>query len=358
MVLYFATLCLQVLALPQPAVNVNAVLGSGGMPAAFEDVPLLSDDEGGDLVTPVRAPSKRQDASTQRKTSPCWTRRTLLQCKVPRKMQAKPINHLGRVGLVARTRAIIQGKCRCSMNRRCKQNCFEPFREPSVFELLVQRLRTFASMDKIEIDKEVGWTGLLGWTGSLGFMFLLMATIDLFLHDHGASICFLRLLLGVGVTSTTYNGNKLDRLLLMGFPVCQHAYKRLLRLGSDRFMRLCASVRSGDSSCPHDMRYVSKKFGGGVRSKKRQLVHDFLHELYETLAEPMPEGTGASKRPRTVKKRDDKLMVARTNLIEKALPPGSFHEYLCMLPTETFSYKIFCSASALALQCSTCSFNY
>lgn len=161
---------------------------------------------------------------------------------------------------------------------------------------------------------------------------------------------------------SAYNGNKLDRLMLMEFPVCQHAYKRLLRLGSDRFLRLCASVRGGDDGCPHDMRYVSRKFGVKMSSKKRQLVHDFLHDLYETLAEPMPEGTGASKRPRTMKKRDDKLMIARTHLIEKALPPGSFHEYLSMLrrahPTETFSYKLFCSASALALGCSTCLINH
>lgn len=40
-------------------------------------------------------------------------------------------------------------------------------------------------------------------------------------------------------------------------------------------------------------------------------------------------------------------MMRRTNLIEKALPPGSFYEYLAMLrrqhPHETFSYKLFCN---------------
>ena len=152
---------------------------------------------------------------------------------------------------------------------------------------------------------------------------------------------------------SAYMGSKLQTLTLLGEPVCQNAFKRLLRLGSGRFLRLIASVRNGDINCPLDMRFVSKKFTNRMHSQKRQLIHDFLHELYETLAEPMPEGTGASKRPRTVKKRDDKTMTARTSMIEKALPPGSFYEYLAMLrrahPTETFSYKIFCSVQSSAL---------
>ena len=100
-----------------------------------------------------------------------------------------------------------------------------------------------------------------------------------------------------------------------------------------------------------EMRYGKKRFPNKLHPQKRQIVHDFLHNLYETLAEPMPEGTGASKRPRTIKKRDDKNMIATTKLIEKALP-GSFYEYLAMLrrahPTMTFSYKLFCPVQFLA----------
>ena len=151
---------------------------------------------------------------------------------------------------------------------------------------------------------------------------------------------------------STYTGSKLQRLTLLDIPVCQNSFKRLLRLGSGRFLRLIDSVRKGDDDCPMDMRFVKKRFPNKLNSKKRQIVHDFLHHLYETLAEPMPEGTGASKRPRTVKKRDDKTMIATTQLIEKAQPPGSFYEYLAMLrrahPTGTFSYKLFCSVQFLA----------
>ena len=51
-------------------------------------------------------------------------------------------------------------------------------------------------------------------------------------------------------------------------------------------------------------------------------------------------------------RRDKKKLIATTQLIEKALPPGSFYEYLAMLrrahPTMTFSYKLFCSVQFLA----------
>lgn len=106
---------------------------------------------------------------------------------------------------------------------------------------------------------------------------------------------------------SAYNGSKLQRLTLLDMPVCQNSFKRLLRLGSGRFLRLIDSIRKGDDDCPMDMRFVKKRFPDKLHSQKRQIVHDFLHHLYETLAEPMPEGTGASKRPRTVKKRQKKI---------------------------------------------------
>ena len=59
----------------------------------------------------------------------------------------------------------------------------------------------------------------------------------------------------------------------------------------------------------------------------------------------MPENRCCSKRPRLIKKRDDKVVERATGMQEKALPPGTFAEYLSMLrrkhPDEKFSYKIF-----------------
>ena len=54
------------------------------------------------------------------------------------------------------------------------------------------------------------------------------------------------------------DGERSGTLSLLGFPVCQHAYKRLLRLGSGRFNRLSTAVHEGAEDCPHDLRYTSK----------------------------------------------------------------------------------------------------
>ena len=94
------------------------------------------------------------------------------------------------------------------------------------------------------------------------------------------------------------------------------------------------------------------KARGNQDTAKREVIHNFLFYLYETLAEPMPQGRGASKRPRKEIKRDDKVLQRATGLTEKALPPATFHEYLEMLqrahPGQSFSYRIFCSVRAQA----------
>ncbi|CAK8995824.1 unnamed protein product, partial [Durusdinium trenchii] len=143
-------------------------------------------------------------------------------------------------------------------------------------------------------------------------------------------------------------GHRGDTLQVLGHPACQQAYKRLLRLGSDRFARLSTAVRNGDIDCPLDLRYSTREFTAWT--DKRQIVHDFLHELHTTLAEPMPESRCCSKRPRLIKKRDDKIIQRATGMVEKALPPGSFCEYLAMLrskhPGLKCSYKLFTTAAA------------
>ena len=143
---------------------------------------------------------------------------------------------------------------------------------------------------------------------------------------------------------------------VLGYPVCQQAYKRLLRLGSDRFTRLSTAVRNGDIDCPLDLRYSTREFTAWT--DKRQIVHDFLHELHTTLAEPMPESRCCSKRPRLIKKRDDKILQRATGMVEKALPPGSFCEYLAMLrrkhPGLKCSYKLFTTAAASVHAATTC----
>ena len=123
----------------------------------FANVAILSDEEGGgDLVTPVRLPSKRPTVSTEKTVQKAGAVR-LFGCS---SSKGKISPQLGEHGLqkkdmVARTRAIVQSKCRCSRGKFKKGNCFLPFREPSRFTMLIDHLWKLARMDKLEIDKEV-----------------------------------------------------------------------------------------------------------------------------------------------------------------------------------------------------------
>ena len=139
-------------------------LGSLGSMAhagsCFAHVDTLSDEEGcGDLVTPVRAPSKRPSCSTEKTVQKKARVVRLLGCSSTRE-NTNPVEKGNAYGLkkkdmVARTRAIVQSKCRCSKGKRQGKNCFLPFRESSRFSLLIDHLRKLARMDKLETDKEV-----------------------------------------------------------------------------------------------------------------------------------------------------------------------------------------------------------
>ena len=85
----------------------------------FANVAILSDEEGGgDLVTPVRLPSKRPTVSTEKTVQKAGAVR-LFGCS---SSKGKISPQLGEHGLqkkdmVARTRAIVQSKCRCSRGK-------------------------------------------------------------------------------------------------------------------------------------------------------------------------------------------------------------------------------------------------
>ena len=150
---------------------------------------------------------------------------------------------------------------------------------------------------------------------------------------------------------------------LLGKPVCQTGFRRLLGLGPRRFSQLKAAVAKG-SGPPVDGRRRPRALDGtNVESlRKRSLIVEFLEDIYHTLSEPMPELSAktkaeSSERPlkglrfrRTRGKRPGKQF--RKQQLEKPddapmrmLPPGSFTDYLRMLnakyPGEKFSLKLF-----------------
>lgn len=148
---------------------------------------------------------------------------------------------------------------------------------------------------------------------------------------------------------------------LAGQPLCQQAFRKLLGLGSARFMRLRLCARTGRQA-PVDGRTLPKKTVGmsSERSVNRQRVVEYLEELIHTLSEPMAEATdqpvqglrcmafrrNRGRRPKLAAMIHRKLKnskAARQKI--RLLPPGTFSEYLEVLrarwPGEKISLKLF-----------------
>ena len=79
---------------------------------------------------------------------------------------------------------------------------------------------------------------------------------------------------------------------LCGYRLCKHAFSKLLGLGTDRFRRLRRCCDNGESA-PVDGRTLPRKnsHNNPSRLANRQVVFEFLAEIYETLSEPMPTPT-------------------------------------------------------------------
>ena len=138
------------------------------------------------------------------------------------------------------------------------------------------------------------------------------------------------------------------RRQLLGKPVCHHAFRLLLGIGSSRFRTLRKSAAAAQP-CPVDGRFMRKKFGLAdseaaqqIMAKRQQAV-EFLQELYEQTAEPMPgladktkSGDGFKQFKRQKGRRPHHFLEreSRTRQASRAgrsemryLPPGSFQDY-------------------------------
>ena len=93
--------------------------------------------------------------------------------------------------------------------------------------------------------------------------------------------------------------NEKGRLVLLGMTVCAFAWRRLLGVGSHRYQRLQAAV-ANKRPAPVDARFFKKSRRIDKACPKREQIVEFLEDLYNTAAEPMPsvapiedEGTAA-----------------------------------------------------------------
>ena len=158
-------------------------------------------------------------------------------------------------------------------------------------------------------------------------------------------------------------------------PVCQQAFRKLIGIGSKRYVRLRSAASKGVTppidgrSAPQRKLFRNPKVAG-----RRAMITEFLEELYQTLSEPMPD---ANQSTAAVKRKADGHTEAGDLLTEgklrfrrhrgrrprlaaqmnrgcdkskmKLLPPGSYSDYLGLLqlrhPGTKISLKLFSKES-------------
>ena len=175
--------------------------------------------------------------------------------------------------------------------------------------------------------------------------------------------------------------------LLLGKPVCQQAFRRLLQMGSDRCSRLRKCAQTG-TAAPLDGRRIklTSVCKNKVSELKRSTIVEYLTELFQQVSEPMPEANqsldkmktedtamlithspeaASSKDSASTKKKPMRFRRNRGRRPRLAgqvhrgvcqstirlLPPGSYSDYLSMLraqyPTMNISLKLFLKAAWL-----------
>ena len=155
--------------------------------------------------------------------------------------------------------------------------------------------------------------------------------------------------------------------VLLGKPVCQNAFRRLVGIGPGRYSKLKKAVVQGLPP-PVDGRERPRKMDGTNKEsfRKRALIEEFLEELFQTLSEPMPELTARARKRKLAGEKEAPAMMrfrrrgkrpgkqyrkqqladdSSKQVPMRLLPPGTFTDYLRMLqakhPSEKFSLKLF-----------------
>ena len=158
------------------------------------------------------------------------------------------------------------------------------------------------------------------------------------------------------------------RLCFLGHSICVAGLGRLLGIGTSRTFKMRKAINL-KLECPGDGRFLAKAkhFGDRRQTHKREVVHDFLHYLYNHVAESMPEIVARTcderqivqvepsckalrlarlkgKRPRLQIKRDKQLSAASSKAVRQ-LPPGNYADYHRMMvskyPDEGITLKLF-----------------
>ena len=302
------------------------------------DVTALSDDEKFPIET----------GAGKVKPAPVLSQ-TGLQQKRTDKFGRKPPCALNPAQIRGELGHFVAQTCRCSTSSRkfSARTCLKQFRK-NVEELFQVRWR-LQKLHKADADAQATLARLF-WRHHLNFLSMI-----------GSFLQVVKLL-----QPGTPDPGKIGQTLL-GKPVCQSAFKKLLGIGSDRYAKLKRCAINGVAA-PMDLRTVGRKMLIRPKlAKKRELIVEFLEWLYTTVSEPMPEATGQVKRKvddaeldqgdrpkkpmhfRRLRGRRPKLARVlnrgKDGSALRMLPPASYSDYLSLLrakhPEETFSLKLF-----------------
>lgn len=131
-------------------------------------------------------------------------------------------------------------------------------------------------------------------------------------------------------------------LTLHGHAVCGKTFRLCLGIGRHRFDRLREAANK-KLPCPVDERFMPKKFQSLPKDSVQPVVTEWLHEMYMTTAEPLPEAADnirrRGKRPRSLYKTQPQEGQGHSSLA-KFLPPGSIQDYLELCRSDHQGLKI------------------
>lgn len=244
---------------------------------------------------------------------------------------------------------VLNSTCRCAVKSTAKvkrTSCFSRFKN-LLDQLLELRIR-LAKLHKLDADKLEPCLNLLT-VFPFGTFCSLMAPPYMCRDTIRCLLCQVCNLLGAPPS----------KLKLLGREVCAPGFGKLLGLGSGRLRKLRAA--SAEGKVPMDGRFIRAEKSKAI-SQSRQIVFEFLEEIYNTMAEPMPEASEpAAMRQMSFRRRRGrrpKIAAAQSRLkLEKKqqdsmklLPPGTYTDYLQLLiarrrPPVPISLKLFSAAT-------------
>ena len=168
-------------------------------------------------------------------------------CRAGRRAERAPPRQRDFQQTLSHIRAALERGCGCG------RACFNELQDVQFVEAMTRQIRAFEDLHKLDQDKVI--------------------------FDH------FRCLKAKYGTPLKYE--------IHSRKVCEKGYMKLLQVGRDRFLNIRRAACEGKLGPPMDMRFLERRDGNdGPQSAE---VMSYLSELYESVAEVLPEDTGAQE---------------------------------------------------------------